>query len=65
MKQKVVSLYDEEFDGSIHFQYDKKHTGITIELSDIFDNAVCGTFYKKDLLKKLKVIVKDLENSYE
>lgn len=61
MKENNVWLCDRDADGVINFSWTGKHPGITIEVKDIFDNAVCAIFYKKDLAKTLKKLLKKLE----
>ena len=59
--KKYISLYDSDGDGTIHFIWNKEYPGIDIEMEDLFGNVVCATFYKRDLVKKLKKLLKKLE----
>jgi len=62
MRQKTLILKDSDGDGIIHFKWDNKHDGITIELVDwLFEKSTVGTFYKRDLLKTLKKLIQKLE----
>jgi len=61
MNFHTVGLCDNDGDGIIVFDWDDKHPGISIELKDFFGNIAVGTFYKKDLAKKLKKLLKKLE----
>jgi hypothetical protein len=61
MKVHTVSLFDSDADGAISFAWDNAHTGVSVQLEDIFGNVVNAEFYKKDLEKKLKQLLKKLE----
>jgi len=61
MKVHTIGLCDSDADGVINFSWDDAHPGISVQLEDIFGNVVNGEFYKKDLAKKLKKLLKKLE----
>ena len=61
MKVHTVSLVDPEADGVISFAWDDVHSGISVQVEDIFGHVVNADFYKKDLVKKLKKLIKKLE----
>jgi|694.fasta_scaffold08664_18 hypothetical protein len=58
---KTVGLCDNDADGVISFAWSTKKTGIAVQLEDIFGNVVDAHFYKKDLAKTLKKLLKKLE----
>jgi hypothetical protein len=61
MNGRTVGLCDNDGDGIIIFEWDENYPGINIELTDFFGNVAVGTFYKRDLVKKLKKLLKKLE----
>ena len=63
MKKHTVKLMDSDGDGIILFTWNNRDRGIVVELADLFDNDVVGTFYKDDLVKTLKKVLKKLDNT--
>lgn len=63
MKKHTVKLMDSDGDGIILFSWDNEHPGIVVELVDMFDNDVVGTFYKDDLVKTLRKVLEKLDNT--
>jgi hypothetical protein len=61
MKKYNVGLCDSDADGVINFSWDDAHPGIAIQLEDLFGNVVIADFYKRELVKKLKKLLKKLE----
>ena len=61
MKVHTVGLCDNDADGVINFSWTNSQTGIAVQLEDIFGNVVDAQFYKKDLAKTLKKLLKKLE----
>ena len=61
MKVHTVSLVDPDADGVISFAWDDVHSGISAQIEDFHGNVVNAEFYKKDLVKKLKKLLKKLE----
>jgi hypothetical protein len=59
MEEFVEGLCDDDGDGVINFSWDTKQTGITVELEDIFGKTVVASFYKKDLLKLMRKVMKE------
>ena len=57
-----IKLVDSDADGVLIFDYDKKHQGVDILVEDIFGNVVVGCFYKKDLAKTLRKVLKGIED---
>jgi hypothetical protein len=58
-------LKDSDGDGIIQFRWNNKHTGVSVDLVDMFDNEVNAVFFKADLLIKLKQIISKLESEVE
>lgn len=63
MKKHNFKLMDSDGDGIILFSWDDLRPGISIELVDMFGDAVIGTFYKRELAKKLRKVLEKLENT--
>jgi hypothetical protein len=61
MKVHTVGLCDKDGDGNMSFAWNKAQTGVALQLEDIFGNVVNAQFYKKDLAKTLKKLLKKLE----
>lgn len=61
MKVHTVGLCDNDADGVINFAWTDSQKGISVQLEDIFGNVVDAQFYKKDLAKTLKKLLKKLE----
>lgn len=61
MKVHTVGLCDNDADGVINFAWNDSQKGISVQLEDIFGNVVDAQFYKKDLAKTLKKLLKKLE----
>ena len=61
MNEHSITLQDSDADGVLNFAWDKKYPGVDIELEDIFGKRVHGIFYKKDLIRVLKKVIKEIE----
>jgi len=61
MKIHTIGLCDSDADGVISFSWDGAHPGISVQLEDMFGKVVNADFYKEDLAKKLKKLLKKLE----
>jgi len=61
MKVHTVGLCDKDGDGNMSFAWTKAQTGVALQLEDMFGNVVNTQFYKKDLINKLKKLLKKLE----
>jgi hypothetical protein len=61
MKVHTVGLCDKDGDGNMSFAWNKTQTGVALQLEDMFGNVVNAQFYKKDLAKTLKRLLKKLE----
>ena len=62
MKEKCIGLCDSDADGLINFMWHKRFDGIHVEVEDIVGNVVNCIFYKKDLVRTMKKLIKELKN---
>ena len=62
MNKHSIILRDSDADGVLNFTWDDDHKGIDVELEDIFGKRVHGVFYKKDLIRALKRMIKKLDH---
>jgi hypothetical protein len=62
MKEYHIGLCDSDGDGVINFWWDDAHPGISIQLEGLWPGSVVvADFYKRELVKKLKKLLKQLE----
>lgn len=62
LEEKYIGLCDSDADGVINFMWHDRFEGIHVEVEDIFGNVVNCIFYKKDLVRTMKKLIKELKN---
>ena len=62
LEEKCIGLCDPDADGVINFMWHDRYEGIDVEVEDIFGNVVNCIFYKKDLVRTMKKLIKELKN---